>query len=173
MDVTINIDQAVLADCGISSEHFREAAENALSHLNHPETGDSIYFNSMRITVIENTARLATGEGKAAEDQSTTQPKMLDAADERPLLSVFDCILPGVLIVFAFLGAIAAGIAVFFGCFAVINSSSHRDHAGVVNGIYWIVVFFVLAAVAGKIYESLRKWFERHNVPPSLKFFFK
>jgi hypothetical protein len=52
MNVLINIDHADLDNCGISSEQFQAAASYALSNLTHPETGNPIYFNNVRVITI-------------------------------------------------------------------------------------------------------------------------
>ncbi len=59
MNATISIDHAVLDDCGITIEQFREAASYALSNLTHPETGVPIYFNGVQVMVIADCPEVA------------------------------------------------------------------------------------------------------------------
>lgn len=59
MQATINIYHAVLDDCGITAEQFQEAASYALSNLTHPETGEPIYFNGVRVTVLADCPEVA------------------------------------------------------------------------------------------------------------------
>jgi len=59
MNTTINIDHAVLDDCGITVEQFQAAASYALSNLTHPETGEPIYFNRVQVTVIADCPEVA------------------------------------------------------------------------------------------------------------------
>lgn len=52
MQVTINLDQTTLDDLDISIEDFEQAARDALGKLSHPESGDPIFFNNVRVTVL-------------------------------------------------------------------------------------------------------------------------
>lgn len=52
MQVTINLDQAVLGDLDITIEQFQQAASTTLGNLTHPESGDPIYFNGVQVTVL-------------------------------------------------------------------------------------------------------------------------
>ena len=51
MEATVKVDEAVLADCGISITHFREAVVCALGKIMHPETGQPIHINGVLVTV--------------------------------------------------------------------------------------------------------------------------
>lgn len=51
MQAAIKLDNAALADLGITAEQFEEAAHNALRNLTHPESGDPIYFNDVSVTL--------------------------------------------------------------------------------------------------------------------------
>ncbi len=59
MQAIINIDHAVLDDCGITPEQFQEAVSNALGRLSHPVTGEPIYFNGVRVTVLADCPEVA------------------------------------------------------------------------------------------------------------------
>lgn len=59
MQVTINLDHAVLDDLDITIEHFQQAASTALGNLTHPESGDPIYFNSVQVTVLADCPEVA------------------------------------------------------------------------------------------------------------------
>lgn len=52
MKVNINLDSEAISDLGITIEQFQQAASYALSNLAHPETGDPIYFNEVRVIVV-------------------------------------------------------------------------------------------------------------------------
>lgn len=52
MQTTINLDVDTLAKLGITIDQFQKAASDALSTLTHPETGEMLYFNDVRVTVI-------------------------------------------------------------------------------------------------------------------------
>ena len=56
MQATIHVDAAVFSDLEISPEQFREAAAYALSKLTHPETGETLYFNGVGVTIATNEA---------------------------------------------------------------------------------------------------------------------
>ena len=51
MEAKVKIDQAMLADCGISITHFREAVACALGKMIHPETGQPIHINGVMVTL--------------------------------------------------------------------------------------------------------------------------
>lgn len=51
MKATIEIDYSSLDEVGLKGEQFQEAVRNALSKLNCPLTGNSIYFNSLAVSV--------------------------------------------------------------------------------------------------------------------------
>jgi hypothetical protein len=52
MEATINITAATLADLEMTSDDLQQAAAQALGNLVHPENGDTVYFNDVRVTVI-------------------------------------------------------------------------------------------------------------------------
>lgn len=58
MEVTINTNVATMEDLGITLEQFEQAASSALSKLSHPESGESLYFNNVRVTAIADTPEI-------------------------------------------------------------------------------------------------------------------
>lgn len=59
MQVSINLDHAALDDLDITVEQFQQAASAALSNLSHPESGDPIYFNDVRVIVVADCPEVA------------------------------------------------------------------------------------------------------------------
>lgn len=59
MQVTINLDHTALDDLGITIEQFEQAASAALSNLSHPVSGDPIYFQGVRVTVVADCPEVA------------------------------------------------------------------------------------------------------------------
>lgn len=59
MQATINIDVEALDQLGITTEEFHQAASYALSNLAHPTTGEPIYFNGVRVTVLADCPEVA------------------------------------------------------------------------------------------------------------------
>lgn len=51
MEATINTEAAMLADCGLSEDELKAAVANALRNLAHPESGEPIYLNDVRVSV--------------------------------------------------------------------------------------------------------------------------
>ena len=58
MEVTINTNVATLEDLGITLEQFEQAASSALSNLSHPDSGEPLYFNNVRVTAIADTPEI-------------------------------------------------------------------------------------------------------------------
>ena len=50
MNVNVETDQAMLTACGISQSELEQAVATALGTMEHPETGDPIYSNGIRVT---------------------------------------------------------------------------------------------------------------------------
>ena len=65
MQTTINLDADTHAKLGITTDQFQKAASYALSALTHPETGETLYFNDVHVTVIEDCPE--ADMGKTAE----------------------------------------------------------------------------------------------------------
>lgn len=59
MQVTINLDHAILDDLDITIEQFQQATSTALGNLVHPESGDPMYFNGVQVTVLADCSEVA------------------------------------------------------------------------------------------------------------------
>ena len=56
MQATVQISEQLLKDCDITTEDFEETVRDALSKLNHPVTGDPLYFNAVQVTITQEDA---------------------------------------------------------------------------------------------------------------------
>ena len=54
MKVTITVNSAMLEQTGLTSEQLLQATKNSLANLNHPVSGDAIYFNDVDVTIVTN-----------------------------------------------------------------------------------------------------------------------
>lgn len=51
MNVNIKAPPSLLEDCDITQEQLQSAIQNALGTLTNPDTGETIYLNSIVVTV--------------------------------------------------------------------------------------------------------------------------
>ena len=74
MRTTINLNADSLAKVGITIDQFQKVASDALSALKHPETGETLYFSDIRVTVIADCPEISTrSTGHAAGVTSLSQ----------------------------------------------------------------------------------------------------
>lgn len=83
MQTTINLDAGTLAKLGVTIDQFQKAASDALSTLTHPETGETLYFNDVRVTVVADCPEISTWTtGHAAGVTSLSQAGIEHHADK-------------------------------------------------------------------------------------------